>query len=299
MVDGVLDGVIDASRPSTIIRIPQYPGMAVQDVITGHWTAPMSTTGQVTVTTVGPQEIPIAGTYIAGNLNSNVAAHYSVPGKGVSFPLSFRVEAATIVPVAPKVPKAPDGKLNFHEKMYRDDFLEVEVQFPGMANGQSIELEWVGPYFTWRNTQIVSSPQILKFQVPRLEVIDAIGRSVQIHYLVNGTTPSPSFELNIDNQGMELPPPRYYPQVGSPTAAVSFLSPDQQNGYTGRVRLYGVNPTPWESTEEHLEKGVVEYFQVPRSVVEGHRGELVLINCSVYRGNGEPFRFSRVLRLQL
>ncbi|QXI46424.1 hypothetical protein HU763_016790 [Pseudomonas anuradhapurensis] len=299
-VDGVQNGVIDANLPSTFIRIPQYPDMAVQDVITGHWLAPMATSGQVTVVTVGPQEIPIAGTYIAGNLNSTVTVNYSIPGKGRSSSLSFTVEGATIVPVAPRVPKASGGRLNVQNDMYYDDFLEVEVPpFQGMANGQAIELEWVGPYFTWRDRQTVGTPQTLRFQVPRLEVIDAIGRSVQIRYTVNGTTPSPSFVLNIDSQGMEMPPPRYFPQEGSPTAAVSILSPDQQTGHTGRVRLYGINPAPWDSTEEYLQAETPKYFQVPRSIVEENRGRVVLINYSIYRGNNERFRFSRVLRQQL
>ncbi|BDM21718.1 hypothetical protein KMS_R14760 [Pseudomonas sp. LRP2-20] len=298
-VDGVVGGKLDADRPSTILRI-NYPGMARMDPINWEWNAALPTRGIITVSTVGEQTAVIEGTYIAGNRDEDVVVTYSVPGKGSSIPLPFRVEGSALSPGEPVIPKAPGKRLNFHEAMYYDDFLEVQVlPFAGMAPGQNIELEWKGPYFTWRETLPVVAVQTLKFKVPRLEVVDAIGRPVEIIYRVNSVTPSPLYVLNIDSQGMEMPPPRYFPQVGSPTAAVSILSPDQQTGHKGRVRLYGVNPTPWDSTEEHLQAGRVEYFQVPRSIVEENKGNVVLINYSIYRGNNEPFRFSRVLRLQL
>lgn len=297
-VDGVQNGVIDADLPSTIVRIPPYPGMALNDVITVNWSAPTPTSGTVDVHTIGEQEFPVAGTYIAINNGQTVTVTYSVPGKGTSTPLPFRVEKADIHPGEPVIPKAPNGRLNVHNDFYRDEFLQVEVQaFPGMAKGQSIELEWAGPYFLWKSTaQEVDTPKTLVFDVPRLEVIDAIGRSVQVRYLVNGT-PSPTLVLNIDSQGMEMPPPRFNPQPGRDSDAVSILSPDQQTGHTGRVRWQGVRE--YDTDERHLTRGKVEYFQIPRAYVEENRGKEVLVNYTIYRGNDEQLRFSRVLRLQL
>lgn len=298
-VDGVQGGKLDADRPSTILRI-NYPGMELLDSINWEWNAPLPTRGTIPVSTIGEQTAEIAGTFIAGNRDKDVVVTYSVPGKGSSTPLPFSVEGSAISPSEPVIPKAPAKRLNFHEAMYYDEYLEVHVlPFPGMAIGQSIKLTWDGPYFDWSDTLPVDAIQTLIFRVPRLEVIDAIGRSVQISYTVNGASPSPVYILNIDSQGMEMPPPRYFPQEGSPTAAVSILSPDQQSGHKGRVRLYGVNPTPWDSTEEYLQAGTAKYFQVPRSVIEENKGRVVLINYSIYRGNNEPFRFSRVLRQQL
>lgn len=298
-VDGVLNGVIDAGLPSTIVHIPHYAGMALGDVITVNWSAPTPTSGTVDVKTIGEQQYPIAGTYIAINNGKTVTVTYSVPGKGVSTPLQFRVESADIRPGQPVIPKAPDGRLNVHKDFYRDDFLGVEVPvFQGMTNGQSIKVEWAGPYFTWTSAeQVVDTPRTLVFDVPRLEVLDAIGRSVQVRYIVNGLTSSRTFVLNIDAQGMETPPPRYSPQPGRDSDAVSILSPDQQSGHTGRVRWHGVRV--FDTDERHLRQGEVEWFQIPRAYVEENRGREVLVNYTIYRGNDEQFRFSRVLRLKL
>lgn len=298
-VDGVQNGVIDADLPSTIVRIPQYPGMALNDVITVNWTAPTSTSGTVTVQALGEQTFPVAGSYIAINLGQTVAVTYSVPGKGSSAAHSFRVERANIVPDIPVIPKAPNGRLNVQEDFYRDDYLRVEVPaFQGMTNGQSIKVEWAGPYFTWESpAQVVDTPKTLEFDVPRLEVIDAIGRSVQVRCLVDDITPSPTLVLNIDAQQMEMPPPRFNPQPGHDSDAVSILSPDQQNGHTGRVRWHGVRV--YDTEEQHLTRGTAEYFQIPRAYVEENRGREVLVNYTIYRGNNERFRFSRVLRLKL
>lgn len=297
-VDGVLNGVISADLPSTIVHIPHYADMALGDVITVNWSAPTPTGGTVEVTTIGEQQFPVAGAYIAINTGHTVTVTYSVPGKGVSTPLQFFVESADIQPEQPVIPKAPMGRLNVHNDFYRDEFLQVQVQdFPGMAKGQSIEVEWAGPYFTWKSTaQVVDTPKTLVFDVPRLEVIDAIGRSVEVRYLVNGT-PSPTLVLDIDRQGMEMPPPRFNPQPGRDSDAVSILSPDQQTGHTGRVRWQGVRK--YDTDERHLTRGEVEYFQIPRAYVEENRGKEVLVNYTIYRGDDEQLRFSRVLRLQL
>lgn len=229
--------------------------------------------------------------------DNDVNNSYSVTNNGTSQPLLFRVQQASVIPGKPEVPKAPGGRLNFHNDMYRDDYLEVEVRpFPGMANGQSITLEWVGPYHTWLHTERVDAVQTLRFQVPRLEVVDAIGSSVEISYSVNNTG-SPPFTLNIDSQGMDMPPPRYFPQEDADTAAVSILSPDQQSSHKGRVRWVGV--TEYDSEEVYLQPDRPKYFQIPRRLVDENRGREVLINYSIYRGNQEPFRFSRVRRLKL
>jgi len=302
-VDGVRNGVIDGSLPSTIVRIDQFASMALNDLIRMTWNAPLPTFAEVRVTTVGPQTLTVAGTFIAGNLNASVSVSYSVTSsdgqdKGTSPALTFRVEAAAIVPGLLRIPRAPAGRLNVHNDFYRDEFLIIEIpQFPGMASGQSIVVEWAGPYFTWSSQpQQVTTPGLLQFQVPRLEVIDAIGRSVQVRYSVNGTIFSPTFVLNIDSQGIEMPPPQFHLQNGAATDAVSILSPGQQNGHTGRVRWHGV--VTRDSGEQHLQAGRREYFQIDKSWIAENRGSEVLINYTLYRGNNEPFRFSRVLRMR-
>ncbi|MFQ6572827.1 hypothetical protein [Pseudomonas sp. UM16] len=204
---------------------------------------------------------------------------------------------AAIIPSQPRIPIAPDGRLNFHEDMYYSDYLTVEVlQFPGMAAGQSIVVEWESLHFKWSSPpQSVTTVGSLQFEVPRLEVIDAIGTEVKVRYTVNGTIPSPAFPLIIDSQGMVMPPPHYFDR--GDRYEVSILSPDQQDRHTGRVRWNGV--VARDSGEQDLQKNVIEYFQIPKAWVTENQGQEVLINYSIYRGNQERFRFSRVLRLKL
>ncbi|QGW78628.1 hypothetical protein GPJ81_18705 [Pseudomonas alkylphenolica] len=305
-VDGVRNGVIDASLSSTNVQIPHFASMALNDLIRMIWNAPLPTFAEVTVSTLGPQTLPVAGTFIAGNLNASVSVSFSVTSstgqdKGTSPSLTFRVEAAAIIPGLLRIPKAPAGRLNVHNDFYRDEYLIIEIpQFPGMASGQSIVVEWAGPYFTWSSQpQQVTTPGLLQFQVPRLEVIDAIGRSVQVRYSVNGTILSPTFVLNIDSQGIEMPPPRFFYQNGA-TDAVSILSPGQQTGHTGRVRWSGV--VTRDSSDQHLEAGRAEYFQIPKHWSDENKGREVLINHTIHRQGIDdpetPLRFSRVLRLR-
>lgn len=205
---------------------------------------------------------------------------------------------ATIIPGDLYIPKAPARRLNVQTDFYRDEFLDVQVLvYEGMAPGQSIVLQWEGPLFTWRSDpQRVDTPSIITFKVPRLEVLDAIGYSVKIHYIVNDTIPSAPYTLNIDSQGMSMPPPQFFDQGGG-SYAVSIYSPDQQTDHTGRVRWTGVITR--DSAEQHLQTGEVEYFQIPTAWINENRGREVLINYTIYRGNNEPFRFSQVLRLKL
>ncbi|WP_342622856.1 hypothetical protein [Pseudomonas alkylphenolica] len=303
-VDGVQHDVIDASLPSTIVRIPAFASMALNDRIRMNWAAPVPTSAEVTVTAVGPQTVAVAGTFIAGNLNASVSVNYSVTSstgqdKGTSPSLTFRVQGAAITPGPLRIPKAPGGRLNFHRDLYRDEHLIVEVpQFPGMANGQAIVVEWAGPFAIWKSPQQpVTTPGLLQFQVPRIEVIDAIGNSVQLRYSVNNTLFSPTFFLNIDSQGIEMPPPRYHAQ-NAPTDAVSMRSPGQQDGHTGRVRWSGV--VTRDTGDQHLQAGRVEYFQIGKHWVSENQGREVLINYTIHRQGMDdpetPLRFSRVLR---
>ncbi|MNJ59028.1 hypothetical protein D3C77_546910 [compost metagenome] len=94
-----------------------------------------------------------------------------------------------------------------------------------------------------------------------------------------------------------MPPPQFHLQNDAATDAVSMLSLDQQDGHTGRVRWHGV--VTRDTDEQHLQAGRREYFQIDRSWIAENRGREVLINYSLYRGNNERFRFSRVLRLRL
>ncbi|WDY59525.1 hypothetical protein [Pseudomonas sp. PSKL.D1] len=233
----------------------------------------------------------------------SASLHAITPGMATkqqtSAPLKFRVARQTIVPSTPAVPKAPQGRLNFHQAMYEDDSLEVTVQpFAGMA-GQSITVTWTGPFAAWTSpAQVVDNPRALSFQVPRLEVIDAIGGAVRIHCTVNGTIESSAYSLTIDPQLINLPAPRFYPQEGEPTAAVSLLYNEQVTGHSGRVRWYLDYQLYWESEEQHLETGEAEYFQVPRSVVTASRGKVAMIDYTILRRSGEQLQFSRMLRQQ-
>ncbi|MFK0314344.1 hypothetical protein ACIQUF_24335 [Pseudomonas sp. NPDC090233] len=213
-----------------------------------------------------------------------------------SKPLLFRVMRPAIVPGIPLVPKALAGRLNFHQSMYYDDYLDVQVpSFQGMS-GQSIRVEWVGRAITWTSDpQPPPTPQLLTFQVPRLEVIDSIGHTVTIRAVVNDTIRSQAFALIIEPQVLVLPEPQFHAQPNEATDAVSLLYSGQQDRHTGRVRWHG--SIIRDTDEEDLQEGRREYFQINRSWIQENLGREVLINYTARRPGDSQSWFSQVLRM--
>lgn len=131
--------------------------------------------------------------------------------------------------------------------------------------------------------------------IPRLEVIDNIGRSVEVSYSVKEkgvgeTIESKKLSLYIDPQAIHpLPAPSY---SGS-RVTVNYGG---QTDYSVRVRWTGVITRDTETQD--VTTGQANVFIIPGAWITENSGRPVLINYSIVRKNSSEKRmFSSVLRM--
>ncbi|MDR8389449.1 Ig-like domain repeat protein, partial [Pseudomonas sp. JL2] len=133
--------------------------------------------------------------------------------------------------------------------------------------------------------------------IPRLEVIDNIGRSVEVGYSVKEkgvgeTIESDRLTLHIDPQAVHpLPAPSY-------SASKVTVNYGGQTGYTVRVRWVGV--TTRDTETQDVTTGQANVFNIPSAWISENSGKTVLINYSIVRKNSSEQRmFSQVLRVNV
>lgn len=159
---------------------------------------------------------------------------------------------------------------------------------------------WTNGHYKY-DTEImdVGIPAPLNFIIPRLEVIDSIGRLVTVNYSVRLTPKTPltiskSLSLYIDPQDFDLVEPRL--SDDKKTVSVKFLN--MPPGYTAKVRWHGVVIRETETKPIQSSSSVA--FDIPASWVSENVGKTVIINYTVYRsGSKENLMFSRLLRVTL
>ncbi|MDI3356632.1 hypothetical protein MO767_20110 [Pseudomonas sp. UYIF39] len=200
--------------------------------------------------------------------------------------------------IKPSVPKAYDaaGEHIRISDIYKDEGLDVEIpHYPDMAADHRLTVRWNGRVSYNSSSDEVGAPpgkRIVK--VPRLEVMDNIGSTVEISYAVRETPGGVSLEserltLHIDPQALNLPAPT----IAGNSVSVRVVGPV---GYQVRVRWSGsiTRDTAWQNVDSNA--GNV--FLIPQGWFDENRGREVLINYSVGRTNGsEQMMFSHVLRL--
>jgi hypothetical protein len=310
-VGGVIDPEAVAGAGATVI-VQAYPGMASTHRIVLYWNGVTAAGGntQHTEEKSGNNQaqditfkVPKAA-HVDGLAGGTVDAYYTVVSGAVSrdsVHVSLSVKAASpgFDLIKPSVPKAlGDGsRLNFDTAMYEDEYLSVIVNYRGMAAGQKVQLHWAGSVVYQSEIKTVSVVGNLEFRVPRMEVVDVIGRSANITYtvtLANGTGvgTSAALVLSVDPQAYDL----IAPVISADNSIVTLQYPGMNVPHTGRVRWQGV--VKHDTQEQNLDTRP-EQFRIPLSWVTENRGREVLINYSVYRGDGRHFMFSRVLRKQL
>lgn len=194
--------------------------------------------------------------------------------------------------------EAPTDYLNFPD-IYDSDFIHVRVPiFTGMA-GTTIRVRWSHDAIVyWSEIVEVTTPRIIDFPVPRLEVVDVIGRSALIEYTVyrGGVlmATSAKFTLRVSPQPIDLPAPR----ISANNQVVSVTYPALASGQSARVRWTGV--VVHDTGHQNVVTGRVEQFNIPAAWITENRGKTVLINYSVLRRiPGETLLFSRVWRITL
>jgi hypothetical protein len=306
-VGGMLDPANVGPTGATVV-VKAYPGMNSTHRVILYWNGVTAGGGHTQFTEEKPGnnlaqditfKVPKAA-HVDGLAGGTVDVYYTVLSGDVSrdsghVPLSVKVESPGFDLRPPRVPKAyGDGtRLNFDSAMYYDDYLPVIVSYTGMAIGQKVQLRWAGTA-VYQEEKTVAVVGDLEFLVPRMEVIDVIGRSASINYtvtLANGTVvgTSPALPLQVDPQAYDLVPP----VISADNRKVTLHYTDMHSPHTGRVRWEGV--VKHDTNEQDLDTRPEE-FDIPTTWVTENRGREVLINYTVYRGEGRHLIFSRVLR---
>ncbi len=204
----------------------------------------------------------------------------------------------------PKVLEARelDGtRLNFEKDFYENTFATVEINFTGSARGQTVKVYWLGrnsPYGSEIQT-VAYSGEVLKFRVPRLEVVDCIGSGAQVSYTVRlpGATedlPSKDLRITITAQKHHLPEPT----LNSDKTNLRVYYPPLESAYTVRMALFGV--VTRYGDEVPITQPSYTNLAVPPAWLTENRGRSVIFNYTLKRtGSTDPLIFSKCLRVKL
>ncbi|MBY8937876.1 hypothetical protein [Pseudomonas fluorescens] len=213
----------------------------------------------------------------------------------------MRTELTTFNLVPPKALEAygADGNhLNFND-VYTSTHINVQVpHYVGMLTGHRVRVRWTNGHYKY-DTEIldVGNPAPLNFIIPRLEVIDSIGRLVTVNYSVRLTPDTPliiskSLSLNIDPQDFDL----IEPKLSSDRKRVTVKFLNMAPGYTIKVRWHGV--VVRETETKPIQSGSSVAFDIPANWVKENAGKTVLVNYTVYRvGSNTNLMLSRLLRV--
>ena len=181
--------------------------------------------------------------------------------------------------------------------IYSASHVTVEIPHYEGINGDkdTIQVFWNGRinYSSGIITAVIPTTKT-EVLIPRSEVIDNIGRSVNVSYSIkeNGIGESQGSDtliLNIDPQAVHpLPPPSYSASQVSVTYA-------GQTGDTVKVRWAGT--TTHDSATQTVTPGKPNTFSIPSAWINENAGKTVLINYSIKRSStGSNLMFSHILR---
>ncbi|MFJ2995243.1 hypothetical protein [Pandoraea sp. NPDC087047] len=213
------------------------------------------------------------------------------------------MENKPVVESEPRILEATgdNGKLLLTSDYYNREHVTAEVpQYEGMATGQTVGVRWRGPAVPPYDSpiRIVPFPAILTFDIPRYEVLDAIGSAVVVTFTVQRGAQQPiewSLPLNLRVQGTALPAPTI--AVSGTTATVTVTYPSQATGQRVHVRWQGT--VVHDTEQQSVTPGTPNVFHIPPAWVSQNSGKMVYINYAVGTTSGDPYLFSRTLRKQL
>jgi hypothetical protein len=285
-------------------RVPDY-GMVTGDTVVVGWAGvTQRDTSPRTVTAAGPLDFDIPLAWATENVDrpAGVTVTYSY-GRGanpvvISLPLHISVteRQGALDLVEPRVVQAINKELDF--TWLPDGIATVEVFYQGMAVGHTVRVRWRGRIEYFTETQEVKTIGPLRFDIPRDEVIDVIGSTVDVNYSVVVTPgapilPSKIYELIMRRQPLNL----VAPTINGDYTNVRVDYPGSLTSHTIVVRWVGV--TEHSTGIKHPEQnGYYVNFTIPSSWVTENRGRTLKVNYSVGVGNN-PLIFSQLLRVSL
>lgn len=205
---------------------------------------------------------------------------------------------------APKVLEAKElngAQLNFEKDFYEAKFATVEVDFIGSAPGQTVKAYWIGRNSTYGSEvkTVFYAGEVLRFEVPRLEVIDCIGSSAEISYTVRlpdtiEDLPSEDLRITVTAQKHHLPEPT----LSSDKTNLRAYYPTLEATYSVRMALFGI--TTRYGDEVPITQPDYTNLSVPSAWITENRGRSVMFNYTLHRTDTtEKIIFSWCLRLTL
>lgn len=297
--------VLDISNLTVVTaRVPNY-GMLAGDMVQVRWAGiTQHDTAVQTVAAIGPMNFNLPLAWATENVDqpAGVNLTYSY-GRGAnpvvtSQPLHITVtrQQVPLDLIEPSVDQAVNDEIDFHQ--LANGVATVRVNYPGMAVGHTVRVRWRGRIEYFTDTRPVTAVGPLLFDIPRDEVIDVIGSTVDVNYSVVVTPGAPIqaskiYQLSVKRQPLNL----VAPTINGTRDNVRVDYPGSLTSHTIVVRWLGV--TEHSTAIKHPEQnGYYVNFSIPATWVSENRGRTVLVNYSVGVGNN-PLIFSQILRVDV
>ncbi|AOJ03751.1 hypothetical protein WS70_17605 [Burkholderia mayonis] len=302
--DGVLDPVdVPPSGEPVLVTYDMLPG----DTVILRWrgrtnfdSEPKIVNRESSLSFNVPRATIIEGAAAPASIFYDVASDASDPTESQRLPVTVN-EAQLRLP-APWVLEATGPN---HDQLriaayYNAEYIIVQVRrYDDMASADTVRVQWVAAVTYNTDVRPVVLPGHMDFRIPRMEVIDAIGRDARISYSVQQRLggpvhPSDTLILHVEGQSLTLPAPT----LDGARTQVTVLYSGMEDDQTVRVRWDGVVTRHTEI--QRVVKGQPSVFDIPAAWVTENSGSRVLINYSVgWIDSDAQLQFSRVLRINL
>ncbi|MFT0867069.1 hypothetical protein [Pseudomonas sp. CAM1A] len=302
-VDEASGGMLDphdVPDDGVTVRIAAYAHMAVGDEVSLWWQgtdadgAPHEKNWTLPVTSVGEIKHLVEKDLVLALVGGTLELFYKLTSKGGAKSESARCEL--VVPVdlrRPAVEKAfgdDNDQLDFHRDFADASHVNVTVpRYSGMTTNDKVAVVWTGPNFPYQMPwQTITAPGEVVFPLPRVVLLDAIGTTVEVKYLVmRGGEPSEvtsePLALTVLAQKLELAAPRYM-SFGGVNPRFILRYPDIKDGDKVLIR-WQVDPalesTLREATLDVYKDGQYYLVEVNPTWSQDDRRKNVFVNYSI------------------
>ena len=242
--------------------------------------------------------LPIIKIILPATLDQEANFEYFESDQAIEFPIEENPKPAVL-----KTYNSEGDHLRMSD-IYNDSYVTVQLPLYDKINGgkDTIRVYWNGRVNYSSSIIPAANPPIkTEVLIPRSEVIDNIGRSVNVKYSVkeNGigdTEESANLILYIDPQAVDpLPPPTYSDSDSDSTVSTNYAG---ETGDTIILRWAGT--TTHDTATQNVIPGKPNTFSIPSDWLAENAGKEVLINYSIKRNStGSNLMFSQILRMNM
>jgi hypothetical protein len=201
-----------------------------------------------------------------------------------------------------KIPGATGdgGKELTRNDYYRLDNLTIDTLVNmGIKKDDEVTLFWDAPRHHYEVTKKANDDvESLRFDIPRMELMDAIGNTINLSFQVRKAGKERSqrseiFPLKVENQPLQLPAPLFSREQKQITVSYNGMSTHDRIS----IRIEGVKHHD-SSLIAGMDSGEVMY-NVPEEWLKENKGKNIYITYAVGDDEGNRYQFSQVLREQL